>query len=101
MKYLSSIFDRFSSITELWVRENCVWNQATRHRVPPARHCVSTYVLTHDTVYVSTNTGCWIGRGCPQIWPPRSLDLEHVDYLMWKYFKILFMKAMLRHVWFY
>jgi len=54
MQYLSSIFGRFSPITELWVRENCVWNQATWHRVPPATRCVSTCMMTHDAIYVST-----------------------------------------------
>lgn len=35
------------------MRENCVWNQATWHRVPPTRRCVSTCMLTHDAVNVS------------------------------------------------
>ncbi|PNF30260.1 hypothetical protein B7P43_G01232 [Cryptotermes secundus] len=27
--------------------------------------------------------GCWIGRGGPEPWPPRTPDLTPLDYFVW------------------
>ena len=32
---------------------------------------------------------CWLGRGGPVAWPPRSPDLTPVDYYLWCHMKTL------------
>ena len=36
----------------------------------------------------------WIGRGGPAAWPPRSLDINSVDFFLWGYVKIEVFKSM-------
>nr|CAH7763917.1 unnamed protein product [Callosobruchus chinensis] len=36
---------------------------------------------------------CWMGRGGPQFWPPRSPDINPLDYFLWGYLNSLVYKT--------
>jgi hypothetical protein len=61
-------------------------------QIPPSFIFQQDGALPHfhrdfTTFLDETFPGCWVGRGGPTAWPPRSLDLTPLDLFAWGFIK--------------
>ena len=70
-----------------------VKNQATTYAFSIGR-CPPHWGLQVCTVLKDKFLERWIGRGGPTAWPPRSPDINPLDFFLWGYVKIEVFKSL-------
>lgn len=63
-----------------------------------AKKSVASYPV-QEKITIQEYPICWIGRGGPVLWPPRSPDLTHLDFFLWGYLKNLSIETQLLWKW--